>query len=772
LFTVNNIVMDVLHQDSSTPYINIDYNQSTSPNNSPHQLDSFDSFDFDSSPPFPHTPSYNGSYQNSPYSANSELSFSADQDNFPLFDDDNNQNQSNYDPSEYDNPNSSSLLMFNDPSDFSNSYDNTAQLSISLSSTAVDHRSPHSFDYSSPSSNGGAESGPECDQQQLHLRSRGSSISDTHRTSPRLDVAQFENMRFESPNWGSKSLPLDRPLSPPIKPLSPPQLRIPPSPISNSSFPPPPTINAPSGDGGLMSGPQLHIVPATPVSGGGAQTQPVQFQSRLETLRQDVALTPRQPSSSSWNPHSDQITISEESQSLGVPQFGEQAQVPFTYSHESSANRLRSDSNNQDAFLFPLQPRHRSKSDTSLQHPQWNADFMNPDHVSNPDTSAVDDSSGTINMNDVPSADPHQSSFSQPVHLLHHFNFGGDPNNNFLSPDAGVSLRRSKSDSGRPGHQRQSRSEDIRSPSSNFLFPPSSQQDFINRQFLHPQQESLPAIRGRHHRRASSGSRGITSGGHYAGGGGGGGSWSNSSSQRPSPYPSPNPSPHSRYNELPNVALPGRHAPLLHPVDVDAGLMLQEPGQLHGGSNGRSGGVERTLSVQNGSTTTTATPIVVSRPNVTTGRTANASHKRRKQEATFSCPVPNCGSTFTRSFNLKGHLRSHNEEKPFQCHWPGCGKGFARQHDCKRHEQLHTNYRPYTCEGCSKPFARMDALNRHREFPFSHFFSLSYGSSLVRSEGGAECQKTLAAATSYHAEQPPPLPVPKTEVDGGWGIVL
>ena len=49
-------------------------------------------------------------------------------------------------------------------------------------------------------------------------------------------------------------------------------------------------------------------------------------------------------------------------------------------------------------------------------------------------------------------------------------------------------------------------------------------------------------------------------------------------------------------------------------------------------------------------------PIVVSKPNVTTGRTANASQKRRKQDATFICPVPGCGSTFTRSFNLKGKV--------------------------------------------------------------------------------------------------------------------
>lgn len=48
----------------------------------------------------------------------------------------------------------------------------------------------------------------------------------------------------------------------------------------------------------------------------------------------------------------------------------------------------------------------------------------------------------------------------------------------------------------------------------------------------------------------------------------------------------------------------------------------------------------------------------VARQLVTTGRTAEASRVRRKQAAHFSCPIAGCGSTFTRSFNLKGqHLR-------------------------------------------------------------------------------------------------------------------
>ncbi|KAF9648721.1 hypothetical protein BDM02DRAFT_3081668, partial [Thelephora ganbajun] len=124
----------------------------------------------------------------------------------------------------------------------------------------------------------------------------------------------------------------------------------------------------------------------------------------------------------------------------------------------------------------------------------------------------------------------------------------------------------------------------------------------------------------------------------------------------------------------------------------------------------------------------------VSKPNVTTTATAEASERRRKTDANFACPVPGCGSTFTRHFNLKGHMRSHNEEKPFQCKWPGCGKGFARAHDCKRHEQLHFNYRPHKCEGCGKSFQRMDALNRH-----------------LRSEGGQDCQKAQDEAQASGA---------------------
>lgn len=42
---------------------------------------------------------------------------------------------------------------------------------------------------------------------------------------------------------------------------------------------------------------------------------------------------------------------------------------------------------------------------------------------------------------------------------------------------------------------------------------------------------------------------------------------------------------------------------------------------------------------------------------VTTTATQAASATRRKNEAVFKCPVPGCGSTFTRRFNLRGLSR-------------------------------------------------------------------------------------------------------------------
>ncbi|KAK7006084.1 hypothetical protein R3P38DRAFT_2555513 [Favolaschia claudopus] len=153
------------------------------------QLDSADAAFNLGSPQFPHTPSYNGSYHNSPYSGHSELSFSGG--DLGLFEEEA-AVVPEYDPSEYDPPQSSSLLMFNDTD-------------YSFSSVPVNVDRSTSYDYSSPSSTGSGEQ-----------RSRASSISQSG--SPRMNVAQaFDNMTFRSPNWGTDPLPRDPPRRPRIR---------------------------------------------------------------------------------------------------------------------------------------------------------------------------------------------------------------------------------------------------------------------------------------------------------------------------------------------------------------------------------------------------------------------------------------------------------------------------------------------------------------------------------------------------------------------------
>jgi hypothetical protein len=104
--------------------------------------------------------------------------------------------------------------------------------------------------------------------------------------------------------------------------------------------------------------------------------------------------------------------------------------------------------------------------------------------------------------------------------------------------------------------------------------------------------------------------------------------------QRASPYPaSPSSSPARLTEPLPDPGLGNGQAPLIN--SISRGDVYQSD-YASGGSRG-------------------ATPsAIVARPNVTTTATADASMKRRINDAKFVCPVPGCGSTFTRHFNLKG----------------------------------------------------------------------------------------------------------------------
>ncbi|KAI0267820.1 hypothetical protein BC834DRAFT_870053 [Gloeopeniophorella convolvens] len=269
--------MEQFHQDQrfASDLDAVDYAPSgllPSLNLSPHHS-AFDSFDLrSSSPHFPATPSYNGSYQNSPYSAASELDFDSKDDSLGIFDSNDPlviPPRDDYDPSKYDVPTSSGLLTFDDS--FMSGANNSNRVSVSVT-PADDARSPSYYDHASPSSsNGGAESGAENDR-----RSPASSVS-SHPgvgASPHLD---FNQLHVESPYHHPVSMPNEG-SSPQMKAQSPPLLVIPDSGPSGPYGQGQPVINAPEGDG---VGPRLHIVPATPVSGGGDATQANAFRGQI-----------------------------------------------------------------------------------------------------------------------------------------------------------------------------------------------------------------------------------------------------------------------------------------------------------------------------------------------------------------------------------------------------------------------------------------------------------------------------------------------------------
>jgi uncharacterized Zn-finger protein len=86
-----------------------------------------------------------------------------------------------------------------------------------------------------------------------------------------------------------------------------------------------------------------------------------------------------------------------------------------------------------------------------------------------------------------------------------------------------------------------------------------------------------------------------------------------------------------------------------------------------------------------------------------------------REEANFQCDIKGCGKLFSRSYNYKAHLLTHDEKRefPFPCLLDGCSKRFVRKTDLQRHNQsVHLKERTHKCDYCSRLFARKDTLRR------------------------------------------------------------
>ena len=86
-----------------------------------------------------------------------------------------------------------------------------------------------------------------------------------------------------------------------------------------------------------------------------------------------------------------------------------------------------------------------------------------------------------------------------------------------------------------------------------------------------------------------------------------------------------------------------------------------------------------------------------------------STHCRPKNQ----CAV--CGKHFSRSWLLKGHMRTHTGERPYHCPHVGCERAFADKSNLRSHLLIHNaNGKHYVCTRCNRAFAQKRYLHKHR----------------------------------------------------------
>lgn len=97
-------------------------------------------------------------------------------------------------------------------------------------------------------------------------------------------------------------------------------------------------------------------------------------------------------------------------------------------------------------------------------------------------------------------------------------------------------------------------------------------------------------------------------------------------------------------------------------------------------------------------------------------RTRTPRKMTTREEANYQCKTKGCGKLFSRSYNFKAHMETHDSTRvyPFLCPLPDCNKKFVRKTDLQRHHQsVHMKERNFRCDFCSRYFARKDTLRRY-----------------------------------------------------------
>lgn len=88
--------------------------------------------------------------------------------------------------------------------------------------------------------------------------------------------------------------------------------------------------------------------------------------------------------------------------------------------------------------------------------------------------------------------------------------------------------------------------------------------------------------------------------------------------------------------------------------------------------------------------------------------------QKNSTTARFFCTYQGCGKSYTKSFHLKDHMKTHTGEKAYACSEPGCQWKFYRSGDLQRHKRKHGGERLHPCAGCNKNFSRLYYLKQHQ----------------------------------------------------------
>lgn len=116
----------------------------------------------------------------------------------------------------------------------------------------------------------------------------------------------------------------------------------------------------------------------------------------------------------------------------------------------------------------------------------------------------------------------------------------------------------------------------------------------------------------------------------------------------------------------------------------------------------------------------------------------NKDHSKRTEARPFKCLQ--CGKSFKRATDVKGHLRYHSGERPFSC--DQCDKKCILQSHLKTHLTVHTNEKPFLCSICGKGFSRLSTFKDHENIHTG-----------VRAHECPECGNTFITANALKMHQ-------------------